>query len=270
MTTQVLGLAPEQRREFDERGLVRLDRAVAPRAAEEMADRLWQELARKHGAQRRAPGTWRTERPASFQALQKSGAFKGMASPQVRAVLDDLLGRDRWTAPPHWGQPLVCFPKAHGRWDVPYQSWHLDLPADPTRFAMLVGRLFLIVAPLRPKGGGTLVATGSHRIVQRLANKAGDQQSSSAMRKRLQAEHRWFAELMAPDPAGDKSRGRVARFMEATTEVSHVPLQVEEMVGEPGDLYLMHPAALHAAAPNVQDAPRLVLSQFVLPKTWFG
>jgi len=268
--TEQTGLSHEQRQRFDERGLVRLDRAVPPRLAEEMADRLWQGLGRKHGAQRRAPSTWRTERPASFQALQKSGAFKGMASPRVRTMLDDLLGRDAWTAPPHWGQPLVCFPKAHSRWDVPYQSWHLDLPADPTRFSMMVGRLFLILAPLRPQGVGTLVATGSHRIVQRLANRAGDQQSSSAMRKRLQAEHRWFADLMSPDPAGDKSRGRVARFMETATEVSHVPLQVEEMTGEPGDLYLMHPAVLHAAAPNLLDAPRLVLSQFVMPKAWFG
>jgi ectoine hydroxylase-related dioxygenase (phytanoyl-CoA dioxygenase family) len=54
--------------------------------------------------------------------------------------------------------------------------------------------------------------------------------------------------------------------MEAETVVDGVPLQVEEMTGEPGDLYLMHPAALHAAAPNVLSEPRLVLAQFVMPK----
>jgi ectoine hydroxylase-related dioxygenase (phytanoyl-CoA dioxygenase family) len=54
--------------------------------------------------------------------------------------------------------------------------------------------------------------------------------------------------------------------MDRATRVAGVPLQVEEMTGQPGDLYLMHPRALHAGAPNATDQPRLVLSQFVLPK----
>jgi hypothetical protein len=55
--------------------------------------------------------------------------------------------------------------------------------------------------------------------------------------------------------------------MSAATNVDGVPVRVEEMTGDPGDLFLMHPAALHAAAPNVLEAPRLVLAQFVYPKT---
>ena len=42
--------------------------------------------------------------------------------------------------------------------------------------------------------------------------------------------------------------------------------QVAEMTGDPGDVWLMHPNAVHAGAPNVLEAPRLVLTQFVLPK----
>jgi ectoine hydroxylase-related dioxygenase (phytanoyl-CoA dioxygenase family) len=47
--------------------------------------------------------------------------------------------------------------------------------------------------------------------------------------------------------------------------VDGVEVRVEEMTGDPGDIWLMHPAALHAAAPNVREAPRLVLAQLVLP-----
>ena len=263
MATHAQGLTPDQRRALDERGLVRLP-GVIPRAeAEAMAGRLWSELARRHGIRRREPRTWRTERPTDFQKLQASGVFRGMASPRVVAVLDDLLGRERWARPRHWGQPLVCFPRAYGRWDVPSRGWHLDIPADPRSRGSKIGRMFAILAPLAAKGGGTLVATGSHRVVETLVDKQGFQQSSGEVRKRLKVKHRWFARLMS----SDRDRERVARFMEAATEVDGVAVQVEEMIGEPGDVFLMHPAALHAAAPNVLEAPRLVLAQFVYPKT---
>ena len=95
MSTLVKGLSPADRQRFDARGLVRLPGLVPRAAAEEMAERLWRELARKDGIQRREPRTWRTERPAQFRTLQDSDAFKAMGGPAVRAVLDDLMGRDR-------------------------------------------------------------------------------------------------------------------------------------------------------------------------------
>src|SRR5262245_21870130 len=264
MATHAEGLSGEQRHAFEERGLVRLT-GVIPRArADAMAESLWSALARRHGIRRRDPGTWRTERPAHFADLQAADVFKGMASPRVIAILDALLGRERWARPRHWGQPLVCFPRTYGRWEVPSQGWHLDLPANPRGQRRSVGRLFAILAPLAPKGGGTLVATGSHRIVETLVDGWGFEQSSGEVRKRLKAKNRWFARLMSSDR--DRDRERAARFMDAPTDVDGVPLRVEEMTGAPGDLFLMHPAALHVAAPNVLESPRLVLAQFVYPK----
>ena len=238
--------------------------AVIPRVdASAMADALWRELTRRHAIRRDQPRTWRTERPAGFAALQNADAFERMASPRLVAILDQLLGRERWLRPRHWGQPLVCFPRFAGRWDVPHQSWHLDLPADPT--AAHVGRLFAILAPLGAHGGGTAVATGSLRIVQRLVGERGHEQSSGEVRKRLKARHRWIAQLMSRGANHD--RCRIGRFLIAATQVDCVGVQVEEMTGEPGDVFVMHPAALHAAAPNALETPRLVLAQFVLPRS---
>jgi hypothetical protein len=261
------GLTPADRQRFDDRGLVKLPGLVSRRDAEAMADALWREMARKDGMRRREPKTWRTERPAQFRRLQDTDAFKAFGGPAVRAVLDDLMGRDRWEAPQHWGLPLVCFPNPHGRWDVPTQAWHLDLPANPGNRGKLVGRVFLLLAPLRPTGGGTLVALGSHRIVDRLVARAGERLSSADVRKQLKSHHRWFHDLMTPDKS---RRDRTAMFMEAETEVDGVALQVEEMTGEPGDVLLMHPSALHAAAPNMLSKPRLALTQFVMPVGWKG
>jgi hypothetical protein len=260
------GLSTDQRRRFDERGLVRLEGLIAPAAAEAMADRLWQALADLHGLRRREPATWKAERPAKFGPLQKSGAFEAMATPGLLAVLDDLIGRDRWAPPPSWGLPLVCFPQDAGSWDIPNQVWHLDLTPDPKRLGMMVGRLFVLLAPLRPRGGGTLVATGSHKIVAALAEARGAHMSSQEMRKRLAQEHAWFADLMSPPKAGED---RIARYMGAPTVVNGVPLQVEEITGEPGDAFLMHPNALHGLSSCALATPRLALAQTVYPKAWF-
>ena len=253
--------AASARQRFEQRGLVRIEGVVPRHTVETMAGRLWRDLADRHGAQPGKPATWTVERPSGFQAVQASGAFDTMATPSVRALLDELMHPAGWLEPPHWGQPLACFPTSEP-WALPHRHWHVDGPCEPTARRRMVGRLFLILAPVAPQGGGTLVATGSHRLVEALADEAGESVRSGEMRQRLGALHPWFAELMGAAGAGD----RTARFMATSTRVRDVPLQIEEMTGKPGDLYLMHPRALHAGAPNVSDQSRLVLTQFVAPK----
>ncbi len=261
------GLSSDQRRRFDERGLLRLDGLIARKTAEALADRLWQELARKHDIQRGDPASWRKERPAQFGPVQKAGAFDAMATPELRAVLDELIGPDAWREPQGWGLPLVCFPTGAAAWELPHKVWHLDLSPEPKRPDLMVGRVFVILAPLHPQGGGTLVAAGSHRLVQTVAADRRDRVSSADVRKALVRNYAWFAELMSPPKPGDD---RIARFMGASTVVDGVPLQVEEITGEPGDVIVMHPHALHGLSDNRLDTPRLALTQTVYPKAWAG
>lgn len=265
MTNPDRHLLRDQRRRFDERGLVKLQGLVPRNVAEEMADSLWRELARKDGMHRGRPETWQTEMPWGFQALRKAGAFAAMATPELREALDNLIGDGGWSNPPNWGQPLVRFPADARRWDIPHQVWHLDLTPDPKRPG-LVGRIFVLLETVRAKGGGTLVATGSHRVAAVLAERRGAHLSSQEMRRALAAEHAWFGDLMAAPQDGED---RIARFMGAATRVEGVDLQVEEMTGEPGDVFLMQPNALHAPSSNVLDAPRLALAETVYPKGWF-
>lgn len=252
-------LTLDERRVFEDRGLVRLPGLVSAKACAEMADRLWAEMARKDGVQRQAPATWTVERPAHFKKLQDGGAFAAMGSPEVRAALDALMGAGRWVEPATWGQSLVCFPGGAQTWDLPHQGWHVDLPIDPG--GALVGRVFLILEPLRPRGGGSLLALGSHRLTRRLAEAAGSTLSSGEVRKRLVVAYPWFAALMSAS-----GEDRAQRFMGRAEMVDDVACQVAEMTGEPGDVWLMHPHSLHGSAPNVLDAPRMALTQFVAPK----
>src|SRR6185312_517429 len=103
------------------------------------------------------------------------------------------------------------------------------------------------------------------RVVEALAARRHGRMSSQEVRQALASEHPWFADLMgSPKPGED----RIARFMGAATVVDGVPLQVEEMTGEPGDVFLMHPHALHNGSANVLATPRLALTQTIYPKAW--
>ncbi|HLZ77611.1 phytanoyl-CoA dioxygenase family protein [Phenylobacterium sp.] len=258
-------LSRDQRRRFDERGLVRLEGLIARADAETLADRLWGELARRHGIRHGEPATWTAERPAQLGAFQKTGAFNAMATDEVRAILDELIGRGAWIEPGGWGLPLVCCPTPGKPWALPHKVWHLDLSPAPKHPGLIVGRIFVLLAPLRPQGGGTLVAAGSHRAVEALAARRHDRMSSQEVRQALAGEHPWFADLMGSPKRGED---RIARFMGAETVANGVPLQVEEITGEPGDVWLMHPHALHNGSANVLDTPRLALTQTIYPKAW--
>src|SRR5690242_7511708 len=106
-------LTPDLADSYAREGVVRLPAAVDPAAARAMAAA----LRRRIEARRDRP-------PRPAQLSSRSGDFAAMASPTVRALLDQLLGT--WEEPAHWGVPLVAFHTGEARWEVPHQHWHLD------------------------------------------------------------------------------------------------------------------------------------------------
>jgi len=150
-------LSSAQRDQFDRRGILRLPATIPPAEVTAMRQRLWQHLLDTHAIHPNGPETWTVHTPAQFQKLTGTGAFDAMATGQLRAAIDDLLGAGRWQRPAHWGRPLVTFPAPGTAWDVPTSGWHLD--SQDLELTMLA--VFAHLAPVRPRGGGTLVVTGS-------------------------------------------------------------------------------------------------------------
>ncbi|HEX3364801.1 hypothetical protein [Phenylobacterium sp.] len=225
-------------------GVVRLPGAIPIPDVEAMAAALRRKL---------AAHPQRTARPSKLSS--RTGEFDAMASPAVRAVLDVLLGQ--WEEPAHWGLPLVSFHTGEVAWDVPREHWHIDLGARPGDLRL--ARLFAILAPSRPGGGGTGYVAGSHRLFEALFEETGGALPSAQARQRLEAGSPWFAALTSRRDEGE----RIRRFMEAGSEVDGVRVRVCEMLGEPGDVIVMHPLMLHAPTPNVLATPRMMLTQFV-------
>jgi hypothetical protein len=246
----------EERRAFDETGILVQRSAIGQSAVDAMRAALWAELARAHGMREHEPASWRVARPAHFQSLARRGAFSAMASPAVRTALDAAFGARAWDEPSVWGQPLVCFPEQRP-WELPRQHWHLDFCGPPEEPLVAV-RVFAFLDRVLPRGGGTLAVAGSHRLVETLARRAGRALRSAEARRELAGLDPWLAGIER-DANGD----RVQRFLRDGAIVDGIPLRVVELCGEPGDVTFMRTDTLHAMAPNALAAPRLVVAQFV-------
>lgn len=255
---------------FESRGYVRLRQAFPRRAARAVADDIWDELRAEYGIERDDPATWRVP-PRSPRRAKTSPLNAEVASPRFRAAIDDLLGTGRWQEPSNWGGFLVTFPTPKEEpWKLTSTLWHWDreLTEPPTvRGTELPGLLiFTFFSAVPPRGGGTLLLSGSPRLVRAFYDNLTPEERAlphGEHRKRLYAWHPWLERLTGLAPAGGD---RTALFMERETEVAGVPLRVVELTGEPGDAVYCNPWMVHApAGVNHHDRPRMMRSKFLWP-----
>ncbi len=237
--------------EFETLGHLRVPEVLDAHGIEEMERRLWRQLEGK-GAERDDRSTWSADKTFGLQGI-RDGDPDPAASPRLVAALDDLMGVGTWKTAPHWGQALVTFPTDE-TWNVPGGSWHLDHPywLPPDEIWGL--NVFLLVADLEPRGGGTGVVEGSPELIRRwLVGKDPKKSTMKQLRRGFEATHPYFQRLADRHD----STGRVGDFTSPTT-IDGVEIRVAEVTGRAGDVVLCHPWALHNVMPNTADRPRLM------------
>lgn len=67
---------------FETYGFVRLKGGFSAEGAEEMAEAVWAELARRHGIHREDRSTWTITEPRGLGGLRKGGVFGAVATPR--------------------------------------------------------------------------------------------------------------------------------------------------------------------------------------------
>jgi hypothetical protein len=255
-----MALSPAQRKRFFERGVLKLPSALPEVEANRMAVSIWTVLHEKHSIRREDPSTWTVRQPTGFQSLTRTGTFNAMASPAVVEALEDLFGATGWDSTKNWGAPLITFPETERAWDVPNNQWHLDFSANgnPTEFPGV--RVLALIELVEPGCGATVVAEGTHRLVERLFV-TGCQKNSRIVRDALGECDPWLRELWAgsqPD--------RVQSFVVKGKCIDGIDIRVGELSGAAGDVVLMHPWTFHAPAPNCGTVPRLMVAHSVYRK----
>jgi len=261
-------LSERDRAEFAERGVVWLRGAFSPDDAARMRRRVWARLARS-GVTEDDPATWASADVTGLsRRVRRDRVFAALGSPVVRGAVDDLLGQDAWDPPREWGTILVTFPGQGRAWVLPARGWHADYGWDRDPEPLFGVKVFAFFAGVRPRGGGTLVITGSHRVVARFAALLPpDQPYEGHLLGRYLRCDDWFRALSRP---GDDDFGRAARFMDREHHSDGTAVQVIELTGQPGDVVLTHPWVLHSGSPNTGGYPRMMLTKNLYRRGCFG
>ncbi|MEL6252868.1 MAG: phytanoyl-CoA dioxygenase family protein [Bacteroidota bacterium] len=239
-----------QIQEFNERGILRLENFIPAAIANQAAEIALEKLSKFHENEK-----WNYESvkdipfPKANKVFNKRlgslKPFKSLQTPELLEVISQLMGEE--AIPWMKFQSLISVPDT-SNWEVPTTTWHLDMPMIKNKGLPGI-QMFTFLAEVRPGGGGTLVVAGSHRHLDAL-----DNFKSKAVRGVLKREA-FFRDLWSKEFPNRLS------LMEVTPTDRGVSVQVVEMHGEPGDVYLMDLRILHTVAPNSLDSPRIMLTQ---------
>lgn len=248
---------------FRDHGWMRVAQAFSEKQALAMRSAAWRILAER-GIDRKRRSTWTVECPAHLQQLKNDPVFQAIGSMPLLDAMASVLDGRSFEVPKDWGACFITFPTA-GCWSIPTNGWHIDAKYTSALWPMRGVKTHALFSDVAPQGGGTLILSGSHRLIHQWYrdNPPPPGARSAEMRKRLQS-HPFIRDLHAD---GDKD-ARIARFMGRAERVDGVPLQVIENSGRAGDVLLLHPLVLHVAAPNRGTEPRFLLSGGVTTDQW--
>ena len=257
-------LSQEQKEVFIEWGFVKIEGLIPVEIVDPIREMVIERL-RRHGF-------WGSEGwlpPANAEAAKKlsitlkeisrsSKSLRPILTDRVLAYASDLVSGHELKLSPPITQFLFTAPRSYvlnhdgrwnGEWEVPRSIWHLDMPRSA-----IIGppgpEMFTFLNRVEPKGGGTLVLAGSHRLLNDV-----EYLSSKGVKKKLK-RHAYFQELTGKSGDDDRSR-----FMEDVGHIDDVPVQVVELTGDPGDVYFVDLRLLHSIGANTSDQPRMMIAQ---------
>lgn len=241
----------EHKRTLEDRGLVKLE-GVVSKVQVTLARDLICDIAEKHelysaGKWTRSGSRFSDAKPfrSAINALNHDDHFPELISEEVVQIARDLQGEAVAPLPP--GQQILFTLPSRVPWSVPNDVWHIDIP----RLGKLGApglQVFIFLDDVEPKGGGTLVLSGSHRLLN----------TSRVMRskelKRALCAEQYFQILF------DSERAPINRLKDTVGLVDGVNLEIVELTGTSGDIYFMDLRTLHTPAPNSSKTARLMMT----------
>jgi len=256
-------LSQEEKESFVKWGFVKIDALIPNEVVDPIREAVLDRLCRH--------GFWGEEgwkAPADAEAEMKlrntikeisrsSKSLRPILTERVLSYARDLVSGDEVEMSPPITQFLFTAPRSYvmnhdgrwnGEWEVPRSIWHLDMPRSRS-----IGppgpEMFTFLNKVEPKGGGTLILAGSHRLLNDV-----DYLSSKGVKRKLK-RHAYFRELTG------KGDGDRSRFLEEIGYIDNVPVKVVELTGDPGDVYFVDLRLLHSLGANTSDQPRMMIAQ---------
>ena len=257
-------LQPSDLEHFRIFGWVRVRGAFSADAAAAMCTVIWDALG-KAGILRNDPSSWTKTRPEHLQHLKSDPVFGAVGTERTIGAIRQVLEGQALPMPKNWGAFFLHFPSG-GEWDVASTGWHMDGNYTGALSPPCGVLIHAMLTDVGPRGGGTNILSGSHRLVHKwfIEHPPAPGSRSAQLRKSLQ-RHPYLRDLCT---AGDRAK-RIARFHERVEEIDGIPLQVVENAAAAGDIILMHTLLLHAVpAAHLGRQPRFLLSSGVQVPYW--
>jgi hypothetical protein len=247
----------EIRATFADRGIVRLDGAFTADEAARMRAAMWRHLERRLGVTEHDAESWPDGwLPVSWKPIKRNAAFRAVVeSDAVTEALDATFEPSGWEASRSGAQVLFSFPTGEP-WTLP-AGWHMDCGFERPTWPVFAAKLFAFAGEVGPGGGGTMLLTGSHRLVERYRASVEEPPAGGMENWRpFLRRHPPLGDLLVAGGRPDGGRSLVGqRFV-----IDDVPVDVVELVGEPGDVVIAHLHVFHAGSPNTSGVPRQMVA----------
>ncbi len=216
----------EQVESFLRRGFCVVEQAFTGAQAEAVRDCVWAHMESKRGILRHDPSTW----PDVYDIEEhlREPVVLDCFTDRLATAIEELLGQGRWAGERRWGfWPVNFSVGASEPYRIPDLGWHIDgnwfrHTLDSPHQGLLVVGLF---SDIEPRGGGTIIAQGSHRQTARVLAQHPEGLT-----------HQQLFDLVLTEPLGD--------FLELT--------------GRAGDVVLGHPFLFHTRGFNHLGQPRFI------------
>jgi hypothetical protein len=245
------------RSRFEADGVVRLQGAFTAEQAAGMREAVWRHAGRQAGLRPGDPASWAGSPVLNWQGLKRDPAFRPLAgSRPVSGALDAIFGTGGWQRPRPGAQILFSLPEP-GPWVLP-DAWHMDCGFEQATWPVRSVKLFAFMDEVGPRGGGTMLLPGTHRLAGRYRETLPEPAGAGKENWRpFMRHHPWLARLLDGASLPDHGRPLVG----ARGEIDSVPVQVVELTGSPGDVVITHLHVFHARSPNTGTVPRLILGK---------
>jgi hypothetical protein len=211
---------------FIESGYAVVRGAFSAAQAEAATACLWRRMEEKAGISQSDPSTW----PEKYDIEEhlRTPAVLGCFTDRIASAIGQLVGPGRWRGDRRWGLWPVNFSFGRSRpYDYPVTSWHIDgnwfrHTLDSPKQGLLVVGLF---TDIEPRGGGTILALGSHKRTARVLARHPDG-----------IDHRDLFREVLSEPLGN----------------------FHEVTGSAGDVVLAHPFLFHTKGLKHVGGPRII------------